>query len=191
MMRRVTRYVLIELISVFSVTLTGITMLLILAGVANVGVREGLGFGPLLRMVPYVVPVALQISVPATILMSCCSVFGRMSADNEILAIKSLGISPMAVMVPAFGMAVVVSFVAVWINDIAVSWGRTGIYSVVIDSVEIVGEYDVTQLETKVNKLEEDAHISMQNTILSNLDSNLVKIEPSTISSFGGNMSKK
>lgn len=137
-MRKVTRYVLLELISVFSVTLTGITMLLMLAGVANVGVREGLGFGPLIRMVPYVIPVALQISVPATILMSCCTVFGRMSADNEILAIKSLGISPTSVMVPAFVLAFVVSLVAVWINDIAVSWGRTGIYSVVVDSVEEV-----------------------------------------------------
>jgi len=101
-------------------------------------VREGLGFGPLIRMVPYVIPVALQISVPATILMSCCTVFGRMSADNEILAIKSLGISPTSVMVPAFVLAFVVSLVAVWINDIAVSWGRTGIYSVVVDSVEEV-----------------------------------------------------
>jgi hypothetical protein len=42
-MRQLTRYVLFELVAVFLVTLTGITLLLILAGVAKEGLREGLG----------------------------------------------------------------------------------------------------------------------------------------------------
>ncbi len=137
-MRRITRYVLFDLIAVFAVTLTGITCLMILAGVVSEGMREGLGLGPIVRMIPYVVPVALQISVPATILMAASSVFGRMSADNEIVAIKAMGISPFAVIFPALTLAFVVSLVAVWINDIAVSWGRTGIYRVVVESVEEV-----------------------------------------------------
>lgn len=137
-MRKITRYVLFELLSVFLVTLTGITLLLILAGVAGQGVKEGLGFGPILRMIPFVVPVALQISVPATILMATSSVFGRMSVDNEIVAIKSLGISPIAVVTPALVLAFFVSFVAVWINDIAVSWGRAGMQRVIAESVEEV-----------------------------------------------------
>ncbi len=137
-MRKITRYVVWELLSVFLVTLTGITLILILAGVAKEGLREGLGPGPILRMIPYVVPVALQISVPATILMAACTVFGRMSADNEILAIKSLGISPWTIIRPSLTLAFLISLVAVWINDIAVSWGRTGIYRVVVESVEEV-----------------------------------------------------
>ena len=76
--------------------------------------------------------------MPATILLAACSVFGRMSADNEIVAIKSLGISPMVVIYPALSLAFIVSLVAVWINDIAVSWGRIGIYRVVVESVEEV-----------------------------------------------------
>ncbi|MCP4189423.1 MAG: YjgP/YjgQ family permease [Planctomycetaceae bacterium] len=137
-MRRITRYVVFELLSVFLVTLTAITSVLILAGVAKEGLREGLGVGPIMRMIPYVVPVALQVSVPATILMAASSVFGRMSADNEIVALKSLGISPMSIIYPALILAFFVSLVAVWINDIAVSWGRMGIYQVVVESVEEV-----------------------------------------------------
>ncbi|MDG2384963.1 MAG: LptF/LptG family permease [Pirellulaceae bacterium] len=137
-MRRITRYVVFELLSVFLVTLTAITSVLILAGVAKEGLREGLGVGPIMRMIPYVIPVALQVSVPATILMAASSVFGRMSADNEIVALKSLGISPMSVIYPALILAFFVSLVAVWINDIAVSWGRMGIYQVVVESVEEV-----------------------------------------------------
>ncbi len=137
-MRKITRYVLLELLSVFLVTLVGITLLIILAGVAGQGVREGLGFGPILKMIPFVVPLALQISVPATILMATSSVFGRMSVDNEIVAIKSLGISPVAVVTPALVLAFLVSLVAVWINDIAVSWGRAGMQRVIAESVEEV-----------------------------------------------------
>jgi lipopolysaccharide export system permease protein len=137
-MRKITRYVLTELLVVFTVTLSGITLLLILAGVAMEGMREGLGPGPILRLIPYVIPIALQVSVPATILMATSSVFGRMSADNEIIAVKSLGISPAAVIMPALVLAFLVSLVAVWINDVAVSWGRTGMYRVVVESVEEV-----------------------------------------------------
>lgn len=137
-MRRITWYVLSELLLVFTVTLTGITLMIILAGVATEGMRVGLGLGAILRLVPYFFPVALQISVPATILMASSSVFGRMSADNEIVALKSMGISPIAVLKPAFFLAFSFSLVAVWINDIAVSWGRTGMYRVVLESVEQV-----------------------------------------------------
>lgn len=137
-MRRITRYVLFELISVFAVTLTGITLLLILVGVAGQGIREGLGFGPILKMIPFIVPLALQVSVPATMLMAASSVFGRMSVDNEIVALKSLGISPISVLTPAFVLAFLVSFVAVWINDIAVSWGRVGMKRVFAESLEEV-----------------------------------------------------
>ena len=42
-MRQLTRYVLFEMIAVFTVTLTGITLLLILVGVAKEGAARGSG----------------------------------------------------------------------------------------------------------------------------------------------------
>ena len=42
----------------------------------------------------------------------------------------------MAAIWPAIAVAVVVSFVSVWLNDIAVSWGRDGVRRVIIGSVE-------------------------------------------------------
>jgi lipopolysaccharide export system permease protein len=137
-MRRITRYVVVDLLAVFTVTLAAITTLMILGVVVAQGLKEGLGLGPILRMVPYVVPMSLQISVPATMLMAASSVYGRMSADNEIVAIKSMGISPFTLLFPSLVLAFVVSLVAVWINDIAASWGRTGMYRVVVESVEEV-----------------------------------------------------
>jgi len=86
--------------------------------------------------VPYVLPEAMRFAVPGTMLFAVASVFGRMSAANEITALKAAGITPMAAIWPAATLAVVVSFVSVWLNDVAVSWGRDGVRRVVVGSVE-------------------------------------------------------
>jgi len=135
-MRSIPRYVFIQLLMVFIVTLTGMTLLMLLAGVGMEAVKQGLGLGPIVRLMPYMLPNALRFAVPGTVLFAACSVYGRMSGSGEVLAIKSLGISPMAIIWPGFILAFVVSLVAVWLNDVAVTWGMRGVQRVVIQSVE-------------------------------------------------------
>lgn len=135
-MTRLTRHVLGELLKVFLVTLTGMTVLMLIAGVAQEAIRQGLGPESIIKLVPYAMPNALRFAVPGTILFAVCTVFGRMSASNEITAIKSLGISPMRIITPAFVLAFLISLVAVWLNDVAVSWGKKGMQRVILHSVE-------------------------------------------------------
>jgi len=135
-MHVLTRYVLWELIKVFLTALLALTGMVVLIGLAMEAIQQGLGPLPVLRMIPYILPDSLRFSVPATILMAVCSVYGRMSAMNEIVAVKSLGISPMTLLWPALGLAFCVSLVAVWLNDIAVSWGRVGVQRVAVQSIE-------------------------------------------------------
>jgi lipopolysaccharide export system permease protein len=59
-----------------------------------------------------------------------------MSNFGEIVAIKSMGISPMAVIWPTLFLATGLSFLTVWLNDLAVSWGDNGIRSVAINAIE-------------------------------------------------------
>ena len=68
----------------------------------------------------------MQFAVPGTMLLATTSVYGRMASYNEIVAVKSLGISPMVLVWPTLILATLVSFVAVVLNDVAVSWGTTG-----------------------------------------------------------------
>lgn len=135
-MRAITRYVTFEMLKVFAVTLTALTLLLVLVGVLQEAIRMNLSIGPTLRLLPYVLPNALAFAVPAAILFTVCMVYGRMSADNEVVAVKSLGISPGVLLAPAFALAFVLSLVAVWLNDVAFSWGYAGIQRVVLQSVE-------------------------------------------------------
>ncbi|MEQ8788231.1 MAG: LptF/LptG family permease [Pirellulaceae bacterium] len=134
----ITRYVIFELLKVFLVALAVLTCLMTLVGVAQEAVRQGLGPTAVLRLIPFAIPNALVFALPGTILFSACSVFGRMSAANEITAIKSLGISPTAVTRPALVLAFVLSLCGVWLTDLAFCWGYHGMRQVVVDSIEEV-----------------------------------------------------
>jgi len=137
-MRILTRYVLFDLLKVFSMTLSGLTILIFVVLIGKEAVDKGIGLGPLLRMAPYLLPQAMQFAVPGTMLLAVTYVYGRMASYNEIVAIKALGISPMCVIWPTFVLATLVSFGAVVLNDIAVSWGRLGVQRVFLSSIEEV-----------------------------------------------------
>ena len=59
-----------------------------------------------------------------------------MSGANEVVAIKSLGISPMAILWPVIMLATGISLATVWLNDVAMAWGRAGVQQVIIESLE-------------------------------------------------------
>ena len=135
-MRILTRYVVFDLLKVFLLTLMSMTVFVFLVLVGKEAVENGLGLVPILRMVPYMLPQAMQFAVPGTMLLATTSVYGRIASSNEIVAVKSLGISPMVLVLPTLILATLVSFGAVVLNDIAVSWGRGGVQRVILESLE-------------------------------------------------------
>ncbi len=135
-MKILSRYVLSELLQVFLVALGALTLFMLVVGLVKEAQQQGLGIVQIVQLVPYVLPEAMRFAVPGTMLFAVASVFGRMSAGNEITALKAAGVTPLAAIWPALGLAVVVSFVSVWLNDVAVSWGRDGVRRVIVGSVE-------------------------------------------------------
>lgn len=137
-MKILTRYVVFDLLKVFLLILTGLTLVIFIGLVGKEAVEKGLGLGPLLRMTPYILPQAMQFAVPGTMLLATTYVYGRLSSYNEIVAIKALGISPMAVIWPTLVLATLVSLAGVYINNLAVSWGTRGVQRVFVESIEDV-----------------------------------------------------
>ena len=135
-MRLLTRYIVLDLLKVFLVTLTIMTVFVFLVLVGKEAVENGLGLVPIVRMIPYLMPQAMQFAVPGTMLLATTTVYGRIASSNEVVAIKSLGISPMTMLWPTLILATLVSFGAVILNDIAVSWGRGGVQRVIVESLE-------------------------------------------------------
>ncbi len=135
-MRLLTRYVLREISLIFLVTLFALTTFMLLVGAVQVAIQQGLGAKQIVLILPFLLPQALMFAIPGTILFAVSMVYGRMSAFNELVALKSLGISPMAVVWPALALATLLSFWTVWLNDLAMNWGYYGVQQVVVDSAE-------------------------------------------------------
>jgi lipopolysaccharide export system permease protein len=135
-MRLFTRYVLREICQVFLVTLVALTTFMILVGAVQTAIAEGLGAAQILQALPFLLPGALMFAVPGTILFAVSNVYGRMSGTNELVALKSLGLSPMVVIWPALALATLLSFTTVWLNDLAMSWGYHGVQRVVVNAIE-------------------------------------------------------
>jgi lipopolysaccharide export system permease protein len=165
-MRILTRYVLLDLLKVFLLTLTGLTAIIFVFLMGKEAVDKGLGLGPLLRVAPYLLPQAMQFAVPGTMLLATTSVYGRMASYNEFVAVKSLGISPMVLVWPTLVVATLMSLVGVVLNDIAVSWGRLGSARVALECIEEIayrqlamrhsfnmGKYNITVRDVQGRKL--------------------------------------
>ncbi len=135
-MRILTRYIALDLLKVFLLTLTVMTAFLFVILTGKLAVEESLGLAPIVRALPYILPQAMQFAVPGAMLLSTVTVYGRVAASNEIVAIKSMGISPMVLIWPTLILATLVSFGGVVLNDVAVSWGRGGQQRVLIESLE-------------------------------------------------------
>jgi lipopolysaccharide export system permease protein len=86
-----------ELVKVFSLSLLGITGILLMAGIVAEASQQGLTLFQVLEIIPLLIPSTLPYTIPATTLFATCVVYGRLSADNEILAIKAAGINAFTV----------------------------------------------------------------------------------------------
>lgn len=135
-MRLITRYVLLELVKVFSVSLLVLTSIFLMFGLVVQATEQGLGPAQIVQIVPFLLPDMLRYTIPATILYAACSVYGRMASANEVVALKSLGIGPWAILMPGFVFSFILSLLAFWLNDVAVSWGQRGVQRVVVEAVE-------------------------------------------------------
>ncbi|MCS7044773.1 MAG: LptF/LptG family permease [Gemmataceae bacterium] len=117
------RMILAELVKVFLLAWTALTSLLLLAGLIAEATQHGLGPGQILGAIPLLLPNMLPYTLPTTTLFATCIVYGRLAADNEILAIKSAGVHIGQVVVPALflGLAASIVTMALYLNIIPVT----------------------------------------------------------------------
>jgi lipopolysaccharide export system permease protein len=100
-----------ELTKVFLMSLVGITGILLMAGIVAEASQQGLGPAQILEAIPLLIPSTLPYTIPATTLFATCVVYGRLAADNEILAIKAAGINLITVVWPGLFLGIVMSVV--------------------------------------------------------------------------------
>src|SRR5262249_765085 len=90
------------------VALTG---LLLLAGVIAEATRNGLGPAQILAAIPLLIPRTAPSTLPTTTLFATCMIYGRLAADNEILAMRAAGIHIRHAVWPALFLGVLTSII--------------------------------------------------------------------------------
>ncbi len=158
------RYVIVETLKVFLVALVVTLALMTFGGGLKEGIRQGLPPRLVLQTLPYVAPEMLRFTVPGCLLFAVCSVFSRMAAGREIVAIKSLGINPLHVVRPVLMLAAVLSFLTFSLYDVCATWARPGLRNLVAQSLDQIavgflrssGSFDAHGLSIIVRGVKED-----------------------------------
>jgi lipopolysaccharide export system permease protein len=105
------RSIFYELTKVFLLAFVGLTGLLLLAGVIAEATRNGLGPAQILAAIPLLIPSTIPYTVPTTTLFAVCVIYGRLAADNEILALRAAGVHIRHALWPALALGTIASIV--------------------------------------------------------------------------------
>lgn len=79
-------------------------------------VSKGIPIIATLKFLMYTVPVALSMTIPFGILVAVMLVFGRMSADNEITALRACGVSILQIIAPILLLTFLLTCVCVMLQ---------------------------------------------------------------------------
>ena len=97
----VNRMILAELVKVFLMSLVALTGMFLLAGLIQEAAQKGLSPGQIILAIPLIIPNTLPFTIPATTLFATCVVYGRMSADSEVLVLRAAGVNIYRLLTPA------------------------------------------------------------------------------------------
>src|SRR5437016_4465713 len=113
-------YVLREFLILFLLTVAAMSvfMLILLSyWMATELEHFGANAGQVLMLAPFILPRAITMVLPPATMIAAVMVFGRLNAENEILAAQAGG-APLRVMVwPLFICGIFISIFSLWVHD--------------------------------------------------------------------------
>ncbi|MCW8132555.1 MAG: LptF/LptG family permease [Planctomycetota bacterium] len=127
-------YVVWEFLKNFSLALLACGLIVLLGTVIQKSTEfetYGISYGQIAFLSPFFLPQALTYALPLAVMIGAIMAYGRMAAENEVLAAQSGGASVGMISVYVLFVSLVLSFVSVWCNDQGIEWG----YSCIRDHV--------------------------------------------------------
>jgi lipopolysaccharide export system permease protein len=113
------RYVVGEVTRAFSLALLTMTAIFVLFMIAAQARDIGLSPSDIVHLVPFVIPSTLPYTIPVSLLFAATVVYGRLAGDNEIIAVKSAGVSVWHVLTPTLLLG---SALGGWLLYASSSW---------------------------------------------------------------------
>ena len=119
-MKLIDRYVARQLITtaLFAVGVLSLVLVLgnIFKQILGLLVNHDVPIEYILSFIGYIFPFSLTYTVPWGFLTAVLLVFGKMSAENELIALRSSGVSILRICLPVFALALLSVALCLWIN---------------------------------------------------------------------------
>ena len=119
-MKILTKYVLREHLGPFTFALTALTSLMLLNFISRQFgelVGKGLPWSVIGEFFLLSIPFTVALTVPMSVLVAVLYAFSRLSAENEVTALRASGVSPWRLVGPAIAGGIVMSIGLLWFND--------------------------------------------------------------------------
>jgi len=123
-MRIIDRYISRQVIttSLFAVGMLSLVLVLgnVFKKLLDMLVNHDVPLQLILTFIAYIIPYSLTFTIPWGFLTAVLLVFGRLSAENELIALRSNGVSVPRICIPVFILSILCVGVCFWINvDVA------------------------------------------------------------------------
>ncbi|MDP2921187.1 MAG: LptF/LptG family permease [Candidatus Omnitrophota bacterium] len=119
-MKILRKYIIKEVIVMFLFSLAIFTFTLVVGNIirlAELVINKGVDIRLVGRLFLYLIPFLLSYTIPMSILTSVLLVFGRLSSDNEIIAIRASGINIYRLSIPLLVIGLLFSLFSVVLNN--------------------------------------------------------------------------
>jgi lipopolysaccharide export system permease protein len=110
-------------LGVFTTALFGVLVLSMVLVIGNIFkelldliINHDVPIETVLAFMAFVLPFSLTFTIPWGFLTAILLFFGRMSADNELIALRANGVSVPRTCIPVFTLAIVLTGICFWIN---------------------------------------------------------------------------
>ncbi len=120
--RPLTRYLISEILPPFFFGLLAFTFVLLIARILKLielVVTRGVPLLQIGKLLSLILPTFLELTVPMAFLLAILLGLGRLSSDQEILALKASGVSPMRILWPIANVALIIAAVTLFLTMFA------------------------------------------------------------------------
>ena len=124
--RTLTRYLLSEILPPFLLGLLTFTFILLIARILKLVeliVTRGIPLTQVGRLLALILPTFLELTLPMAFLLAILLGLGRLSGDQELLGLKSSGVSPVQILLPltflAASVALITLLLTTWVRPTA------------------------------------------------------------------------
>lgn len=130
------RYIMGQVLATFLMALLAISAIFTLFVIMAEAMRQGLGPADVAKILPFVVPGSLPYTIPVSLLFAVTVVYGRLAADNEVIAMKAAGLGGFTVLGPAMLLGVGLTAVLFLLSSEVIPRANNAFRQVIFGSIE-------------------------------------------------------